>query len=74
MQQWSAQHLAFIVEMFFRNGDSVVKRGEYFAIISILLVREKFITAIPYNYGKKLSAGVLPHEKKKPPGSMRAVR
>jgi hypothetical protein len=39
MEQWSAQHSAFIDETFFKNGDPV-KMNEYFASISILLITE----------------------------------
>jgi hypothetical protein len=30
MKQWSVQHCAFIVETFFKNGDSVVKMQRIF--------------------------------------------
>jgi hypothetical protein len=63
MKQWRAQHLASIVEAvhFFFLANLLLKCSEYFASISILLVTEKFLAAIPYGYGQKTSERVLPH-------------
>jgi hypothetical protein len=74
MEQWSAQHLAFIVEMFFLNGDFVVKIQRIF--------RKHFNTA---RHGRvscrntiqlcvenfRKSASTLKNEQ---PGSVRTVR
>jgi hypothetical protein len=51
MEQWSAQQRAFIVETFLKMVTLLLKRSEYFASISILLVTEKFLAAISYRYG-----------------------
>jgi hypothetical protein len=50
MEQWSAQHGAFIVESFLKMVTLLLKCVEYFASISILLAMEKFLAAIPYSY------------------------
>jgi hypothetical protein len=38
MEQWSAQRSEFIVEIFLKMATLLLKRGEYFASVSILLV------------------------------------
>jgi hypothetical protein len=48
MGQWSAQHRVFNVEMFFLMV-ALLKCSEYFASISVLLVMEKFLAAVPYS-------------------------
>jgi hypothetical protein len=74
MQQWSKQHLAFIVEMFFLNGDSVVRIWRIF--------RNHFNIArqgkVPCRNTIQLWVGTFRTSasalKKKQPGSVRTVR
>jgi hypothetical protein len=51
-KQWNA----FIVQplFVFLMVILLLKRSEYFASISILLITEKFLAAIPYSYGYEL--------------------
>jgi len=38
MEQWAAQHRAFVVEAYFKNGDSAVTTHDYFADTLTFLV------------------------------------
>jgi hypothetical protein len=49
MEQRSAQHHTLVVERFFMVT-LLLKRSKYFAGISILLVTETVLAAIPYSY------------------------
>jgi hypothetical protein len=46
-EQWTAQHCAFVVEACFKNGDSVVKKDDYFAHILTFLVVAVFRVVTP---------------------------
>jgi hypothetical protein len=50
MEQWIMQHCAFIVETFFKMVALLLKCNEYFTSISVLLVTEKFLAAMPHSY------------------------
>jgi hypothetical protein len=49
MELWSAQHRVFNVETFFLMVALLLKCSEYFASVSILLIMEKSLAAIPYS-------------------------
>jgi hypothetical protein len=54
-------HLLF--NLLLRMVSPLLKRREYFASISVLLITEKFLAAVPYSYGQETSERVCPREK-----------
>jgi hypothetical protein len=71
MDQLSAQHHAFIVEIFLKMVTLSLQSSEYFADISICFVTEKFLAIQLWVENFRKSASAL---RKKPPGSVSSVQ
>jgi hypothetical protein len=64
MKQWSARARNIVrlcSNVFFLMMSLLLKRAEYFASNSTLLVTEKLLAEIPQSYGANTSEAVLPH-------------